>query len=104
MKLNLISTKEIIDFEKEIGIELVVNERKIKQGSDLKRLYVSFENSDVMSNGFLIGKYGDGNTIDEALKDYCKKVSNCLIAYIPSTKIRREIQFPKLIHTKLLGK
>lgn len=105
MKLNLITTKEILDFEKEIGYELVVNERAIHAGSParLSKYYVQFENAEVMEGGCLAGKYGDGNTIDEALKDYCREVSNCRVAFGAYTKERKEIQFPKLIHTKLLG-
>lgn len=106
MKLNLISTKEILDFEKEIGYELVVNERDIHAGSHvrLSKYYVKFENSEVMEGGCLIGKCGNGNTIDEALKNYCSEVSNCRIAFDVCTPQRKEIQFPKLIHSKFLGR
>lgn len=50
MKLNLITTKEILDFEKEIGYELVVNERAIHVGSParLSKYYVQFENAEMM--------------------------------------------------------
>jgi hypothetical protein len=105
MKLNLITTKEILDFEKEIGYELVVNERAIHAGSParLSRYYVQFEKAEVMERGCLTGKYGNGSTIDEAIKDYCQEVSNCRVAFGAYTNERKEIQFPKLVHTKLLG-
>ena len=105
MKLNLITTKEILDFEKEIGYELVVNERAIHAGSParLSKYYVQFEKAEVMEGGCLIEKHGDGNTIDEAIKDYCREVSNCRIAFGAYTNERKEIQFPKLVHTELLG-
>lgn len=105
MKLNLISVKEILDFEKEIGYELVVNERPIHAGSParLSRYYVQFEKAEVMEGGCLAGKYGNGNTIDEAIKDYCREVSNCRVAFGAYTNERKEIQFPKLVHSKLLG-
>lgn len=105
MKFNLITSKEILDFEKEIGHELEVNERVIHAGSParLYKYYVKFQNSDVMEGGCLIGKYGDGNTIDEAIKDYCHKVSHSRIAFNSFTPNRTEIVFPKLNHTKLLG-
>ena len=50
MKLNLITTKEILDFENEIGYELVVNERAIHVGSPtrLSKYYVQFEKAEVM--------------------------------------------------------
>ena len=105
MKLNLIATKEILDFEKEIGYELVVNERAIHAGSyaSLSKYYVQFENAEVMEGGCLVGEYGNGSTIDEALKDYCREISNCRIVFGAYTNERKEVQFPKLIHTKLLG-
>ena len=106
MKLNLITTKEILDFEKEIGYELVVNEREIHAGSAarLSKYYVQFEKAEVMEGGYLFGKQGNGNTIDEAIRDYCRQVSNCRIAFGAYTKERKEVQFPKLIHNKLLGR
>lgn len=105
MKLNLITTKEILDFEKEISYKLVVNERAVHAGSParLPKYYAKFEKAEVMEDGFLAGKYGNGNTIDEAIKDYCREVSNCCIAFGACTNEREEVQFPKLVHTKLLG-
>jgi len=104
MKLNLISTKEILDFEKEIGYELVVNERAMHAGSParISRYYVQFEKAEVMIGGCLASKYGNGDTIDEAIKDYCREVSNCRVAFSAYTNERKEIQFPKLVHSKFL--
>jgi hypothetical protein len=105
MKLNLISTKEILDFEKEIGFELIVNEREINSSSParLSKYYVNFEHAEVMEGGCLVGKHGNGNTIDEAIRDYCREVSNCKVAFGAYTSEGKEIQFPKLVHSKLLG-
>lgn len=104
MKINRIGTKEILDFEKEIGFELVVNERAINSESPagIHKYYAQFQNAEVMSGGFLTGKYGNGNTVDQAIADYCREVSNCLVAFNAYSEDRIEIQFPKLIHTKLL--
>ena len=65
MKFNILSTKEIIDFEKEIGFELVVNERN-PQGC-LPKYYIYFERGEVMENGCLSSPSGNGNTIDAAI-------------------------------------
>lgn len=106
MKLNLIETKEILDLEKEIGRELVVNERAIRALSQahtsLPRYYVSFEKAEIMENGALIGACGNGNTIDEAIRDYCHQISNCRIVFGAYSSERKEKQLPKLVHTKLL--
>jgi len=106
MKIKEIENKEILDFEKEIFYELVATERAIHAGSPvgLLKWSVQFENSEVMARGCLANIYGNGNTIDEAVKDYCKIVSNCKIAFNAYSDERKEIQFPKLVHTKLLNK
>lgn len=102
MKFNLIETKEILDVEKEIGYELIVNERP--SNLRLPKFYVSFENSDVMNDGVLIGSFGNGDTIDEALQNYCKEVSCKKIVFGVYTNSRDEITLPKLVHTKLINK
>lgn len=93
---------EILDFEKEIGIELEVKNRGLK--SSLPIFYVSFPKSEIASKGMLIGKFGNGNTIDEALKDYADELSEETIIFNAYTSSRKEIKSPILVHTKLLGK
>jgi len=102
MKFNLISTKEILDFEQEIGTELVVNERK-EYGKGCK-YYVQFEHSEVMTGVFLVSSYGNGDTIDEAIENYCVKIQNKRIAINADTPNRREVVCPKFTHTKKLGR
>ena len=105
MKINYIKEKEILDFEKEIGYELEANERSISANSNaiLKRFYVNFPKGEVMEGNSLIGCSGNGDTIDEALKEFCKLISNKTIAFNAFSKERKNIQIPKLVHTKLLG-
>lgn len=102
MKFNLIGTKEILDFEKELDLELVVNERP--KSYNLPTYWVSFEYAEVMDNGMLCGAFGNGNTIDEALQDYCKEIETKRMALHACSDKRREIVCPKLIHTKMLGR
>jgi hypothetical protein len=101
MILNLIETKEILDLEKEIGFELEANERPV--WSDKCKFYVSFKEGESMEGGALISYSGNGNTVDEALRHFCEKISCRRIAFNSFTPERKEIQMPKLIHTKLLG-
>lgn len=101
MKINLIETKEILELEKEIGYELEVTERPSRAG--LHRFYVSFKEGEVMQGGCLIGSSGNGNTIDEALQDYAKQISCTRMAFGSYTNNRKEISFPKLVHTKMLN-
>lgn len=100
MKINRINTKEILDFEKELNVELEVNERPPSSG--LYRYYVSFNNTEVSEGSMLIGSFGNGSTIDEALQDYCKEIETKTIVLFARSDKRREILCPKLIHTKQL--
>lgn len=101
MKLNLIKTKEILDLEQEIGFELEVNERPIHSG--LPKFYVSFKKGESMEGGCLVSYSGNGNTVDEALQDYSKQISCRRMVFNAYTNERKEIQFPKITHTKLVG-
>jgi len=101
MKLNLIETKEILDLEQEIGFELEVNERPIHSG--LPKFYVSFKKGESMEGGCLVSHSGNGNTVAEALQDYSKQISCRRMAFGAYTPERKEIQFPKIVHTKLVG-
>lgn len=104
MKLSLIETKEISEFEREIGYELEVIERdKNNDCQDLKKFYASFIGGESMEGGCLITHTGNGNTVDEAIKDYCHIISCRKMAFGAYSDKRKEIQFPKLIHTKLYG-
>jgi hypothetical protein len=102
MKLYLTETKEILDFEKEIGYELEVHERKYKHWfvSSKNRYYACFQGAELADNGRLIGKQGNGDTIDSAIKDYCVKVSSETIVFYAGTPNRKEIKFPRLVHTQ----
>lgn len=102
MKFYLLKEKEITEFEKEIGYELSVCERPLSMR--LPKYYVYFLDGESSEGGCLITYSGNGNTVDEALIDYCKKVSSRRMVFNSYTTDRKEIVFPKLIHTKFLNK
>ncbi len=102
MKMILIKEKEILDFEKEIEVELELKERA--ETLNLPRYYVSFPGCEVIEGRFLYGNIGNGETMDEALADYAKQLSNKTIVFNAYTNEREEIECPKLKHTKLLKK
>lgn len=98
---------EILDFEKtETPTELVVKERETKDfmGRILPSFYASFEGCKVKDGNLLKSVNGDGNTIDEAIQNYCKEISNQTLIFHAYTNNREEVLTPKLIHTKLLNK
>jgi hypothetical protein len=101
MKFNLITPTEITDYEKLINCELVVAER---DDPSLPRYYVVFEFADIKDGISLVGAHGNGNSIDQALSDYCKRISGNTLVIRAFSKERREILVPQLIHTKFLFK
>lgn len=101
MKFNLIPLKEITDLIKELNIELVINERAEREANYTGyKYYVSFADSEVKDGNFLSGTFGDGNTFDEALIDYCKEISEQTLVLNAFS----QIELPKITHTKLLNK
>ena len=102
MKTILIKEQEILDFEKEISVELELKERSEK--SNLPKYYVSFPGGEVMYRSTLSSSFGNGETMDEALEDYAKQISNETLVFGAHGISRREIKCPRLKHTKLLKK
>ncbi len=98
MNINNIPVKEILDFEKENNLTLIVNERP--KHFNLPTYYAFFENSEVLEGRFLCGKYGNGETIDEAILNYAKEIEGKKLIMNAYTGHRKEITCPKLIHTK----
>ena len=102
MKINEIETVELLEYEKRMPTELVINERR---DEELDRYYVSFENCDMEGDGVLIGAIGNGDTMDQALKNYCERIELETIIFFALDKTKRtSYQVPRLIHTKLLNK
>lgn len=92
---------EILDFEKQYNLELTVYERD-PEAKDLPRYYAHFDSADTkVGKCCLLGEHGDGNTPEEAIKDYCRKISNkTLVIDAMSATNRREIKVPELQQTK----
>ena len=101
MILKLIPEKEILELEKELGIELVMNERNHRLG--LKKFYVSFPRLESMEGSCLISYSGNGETMDEALKDYAEQLSCRRIVIDAYKSERKEIELPKIVHTRFIN-
>lgn len=106
MKFNLIKQSqikilEVTELESIVNSEIVINEREDKS---LPRYYAKFEHSDILDGAFLVGSYGNGNTIDEALINLAKEIECKTLVINAWTKERREYKLPNLKHTKLLNK
>ena len=101
MKVELLEEIEITDFEREIGVELVIKERLFNGSSN--KWYARFQNSDTKDGNILIRSYGVGNTVDDCLKDYCKEISFKRLILNALSENRKEILLPKLVHTKKIN-
>lgn len=91
----LVSIFEFADIiNKEIVIRYYPNQNH--------RFTADFDESEIIEKGrehLLCGTYGNGKSFDEALLDYCKKISGQKIVFNAMNKERRqEFQIPILDH------
>lgn len=97
MKYNVYETKDILEFEKENNLCLEINERDAEMEAYTKcRYYVSFDNAEVKRIGVLTGASGNGNSVFEAVKEYCNEISKTTLVIGAYTDNRREIRVPIL--------
>ena len=85
----------IYDYAREQGLTLRICQRK--ESMELPRYYIEFEKVYVSYNGGLLGVFGNGDTVEQALYDYCTEISGKRLI-IESTKYspRWENTAPKL--------
>lgn len=56
--------------------------------------FLSFAYSDVKSGSFLTGVFGNGDTVEEAIADYAKKIEGEVLVIHAMTDKRKELQVP----------
>lgn len=83
-------TMTIDQFGSTHGLTMKIN------GDSTMGYTASFECVEIMEAGFLISKWGRGNTIKEAMKDYASQISNTKIAHNAYKRNRVEIDVPIL--------
>lgn len=92
----------IKEFARIHDLKLVVRERRVPvdvaRRSPDNRFYATFESADVKGDGVLIGKFGNGATIDEAIQDYAREISVTTLVVGAWGSGRREIVVPRLAH------
>lgn len=93
---------EILDLEKEIGVELVAYERPPHLVDVPEhRWYVRFEHSDIKKGSFLVGMSGDGASVNDAIINYCRLISDkTMVINDMSPDKRVEIAVPELRHSR----
>lgn len=98
MKINYLPRCDILIFEKTHDLELVVHERA-KRMSDFTgyQFYCKFNNAEISDGFCLAGKFGNGNTPDEAIKNYCLEIGGGQTLVVGAySEQRKEIVVPYL--------
>ena len=97
MKVNFKETVEILDLEEKLGIELIVSERS---NAFLPRFHASFPRLLLVTGDIWKDAWGDGDTIDEAIKDYAQTISGSRVSIATSWVTRKEQILPRVVHTR----
>lgn len=69
MRIERIKSQNILDFEKEHGLDLVVTERSGKSLNANDRFYARFSNCDTIRGQLKIGQFGNGSMPVEAIEE-----------------------------------
>jgi len=72
--LNAIHSRAVQDFAEEHDLTMVINERPPDLGVGA-RYYAEFDATEVSYGHFLTSTYGNGNTPEQAVTNYCHKLS-----------------------------
>jgi len=113
--------KEPVDLEAGVNIEALVNIEKIEireyardNGRELivrsyegvdnaLKFTVSFDGGCTVDGNAMLGEFGLGRSVDEALIQYAKKISHKRMNFDIFNKHRIDILLPKFVHTHKLG-
>ena len=102
-------TKEILDYEQDIGVCLLSRGRFVtpllRRIDGSKVVYsVCFKGAFVLDNGHYIDLFCEAKTLDEAVSGYCSYISGKRMMIDESSETSRMFDNPILVHTKLFGK
>ena len=96
IRRELVPESSVEAFAGENWLEMVVTERKMdawQRRRGLKRFIARFADAEVSEGGLLRGEYGTGDTEQEAILDYARRIS-CERLIVGAA--RREIEVPRL--------
>jgi len=89
MEIRRLHRQSIESFASMNDLTLKVYEREHSFSLSLPRWYCHFSELEVMRNGALVSVSGNGNTIQEAVEDYCQKLSGQYVALNAMSNARR---------------
>ena len=97
MKLTVNKVKEgtLEEFADRYGFEMVVKERANPSDPNMK-FYAKFPRCEILERSLLIGKCGNGETVEDAIRDYASQISGELLVKNAHTKERQEIRVWRL--------
>ena len=84
----------------EVGIVIGKNLEVHHRNSKRYPIYVSFGRTNVVEGHFLVGVYGNGKTVAEAKRDYCRKLKGQMLCMDDMLDTYRKIQLPKTVTLK----
>lgn len=93
IKRNFQPRSTIEQFAEMHGLTMEIRERS-KDLWGNGRFIASFEHCEEKGDGVLIGAYGNGNTEEEAIEDYGRRISGKMIVLNASTQVRKEMRVP----------
>ena len=77
------------------GLEMVVQERD-PSFPEFQKYYANFVEVEVIKDGMLESRFGNGSTPEYAIQEYCRQISGCKLS-LPSGK---RITTPKVLTYK----
>lgn len=94
--MNTVSRMTLQGFAEQHNLVMEINERDPNEHPNLPRYYASFEHCEVKGDGVLIGEFGNGETPEEAMENYAKRISNKRLVLLIPGKDRFELKAPML--------
>lgn len=78
-----------------LEIEVKLRPKQFRRGSG-DRFYASIPNAEVLDGSVLVGAFGNGDTEEEAIANYARRISERRIALDALRPGRRELTVPQL--------
>lgn len=95
---NRVKSMDILSFFEMFGLQLEVKFRGRKnRRSDNSRFYVMAWHTNVIEDGYLQGKFGDGFTPEDALRDYASEIQGRQIVVGMNPGRDRVIEVPEVL-------
>lgn len=82
------------EFADQHELVMEISERDTVAYPSLPRYFACFQHCELKCDGMLIGAYGNGDTPEEAMKDYAKRISGKALAFFDPDQGRHDLQVP----------